>query len=313
MHRETDHPVEAPGEVARNPQEFDPTWNWLVNQRQKYAMAADNNDLNQGKQFPPEYIAPPGFMPWNPWLYPPIDKQGVFPLGFHPLHPFYADYYNIPYNFYVPGQEAFRVPEVDARPDTRDPSLENLKMLNRAIKHIEEVPHINQKSNSPHQQNTPDETSTQLPEITKPIKKTGTHRSSRFCEVENCETTRHFGPPGGKTRFCFYHKEEGMINLSLRRCLECTKTASFGYTKTNRKEYCYEHRKPDTINLSLKRCGHPGCERPASSTHSGRKRCSLHKDDALNASNSQDLAGDSDAQSITGPLGKKVKREQSPG
>lgn len=85
----------------------------------------------------------------------------------------------------------------------------------------------------------------------------------RTCEKEGCPTTRHFGFDGEKARFCFYHKEEGMTNLSLRKCLECHRTASFGLLSTKVKEFCSEHKKEGHINLSLKRCTIEGCDKTA--------------------------------------------------
>jgi len=306
MHSESGEPCPDFVQMSRE-LEMDRSENWDLNERKSYGVPPRLSDhSNQAQQFIPEHIGRPGFFPIHPWFYPPFDEQGMFSMRFHPLNPYYANCYTIPYGFCVPEREPFKTPQVPPTSDSRDPSLKNLHMLNQAIKHLEEAPHIHQNANQPHQQHTPNEATKHIPAQEKATKKRVTHRSSRFCEVESCETTRHFGPPGGKTRFCFYHKEEGMVNLSLRRCLECTKTASFGYINTNRKEYCYEHRKPDTINLSLKRCGHEGCERPASSSYC-RKLCSLHKDDALSPSYAQDLGYDSDTQSSNGFLEKKVK------
>lgn len=108
-------------------------------------------------------------------------------------------------------------------------------------------------------------------------------KSNRCCEFESCETTRHFGLPGEKSRFCFFHKKEGMINLSLRKCLDCNKTASFGYPDTHRKLFCSVHKKEGTINLSIRRCFYPDCEKTANygSFNEPLRFCSAHKTDKM--------------------------------
>jgi len=121
--------------------------------------------------------------------------------------------------------------------------------------------------------------------VTKAPKKSIEHevgesmKKNRTCEKEGCLTTRHFGYVGESARFCFCHKEDGMINLSIRKCMECSRTASFGLLQTKLKQYCKEHKKPEHINLSLKKCTIGTCPKTANYGFQNKplQFCSSHK------------------------------------
>jgi len=70
-----------------------------------------------------------------------------------------------------------------------------------------------------------------------------------------------------------------MVNLSLRKCLECSRTASFGLTHLKLKQYCSEHKKDGCINLSHKTCGSEHCDKSANFGYFGKplQFCRRHK------------------------------------
>jgi len=105
----------------------------------------------------------------------------------------------------------------------------------------------------------------------------------RSCEFKECKTTRHFGFPGEKARCCFVHRKDGMVNLSLRTCKECTRTASYGYLPGRKKQYCAGHKKEGTVNLSLRKCNFQECNKTANYGYVGErlKYCSAHKMDNM--------------------------------
>jgi len=104
-------------------------------------------------------------------------------------------------------------------------------------------------------------------------------KTSGKCEAEGCPTSRHFGYDRKTAKFCFQHKKEGMINLSLRKCLECPRTASFGFSHLKLKQYCSEHKKEGCINLSHKTCKTENCDKSANYGYFGKPLlfCKEHK------------------------------------
>jgi len=106
---------------------------------------------------------------------------------------------------------------------------------------------------------------------------------SRICEYKDCNTTRHYGHVGMHARFCSFHKEPGMINLSRKLCKECSKSACYGPPDTRKKLYCAEHKRHGTVNLTLRRCTFPNCGKTANYGHLGEitQYCSKHKTDEM--------------------------------
>lgn len=114
-----------------------------------------------------------------------------------------------------------------------------------------------------------------------------TKSRNRMCSENGCNKQASYGYylgnsvsvinlPKGVHENCSKHKKEGMVNLCAYKCLECKKTALFGYDG-NKPRYCSDHKKEDTINLKNHKC--LNCDSRASFGYeSNRKRlyCAYH-------------------------------------
>ncbi|QKF94021.1 hypothetical protein QKU48_gp0563 [Fadolivirus algeromassiliense] len=76
------------------------------------------------------------------------------------------------------------------------------------------------------------------------------------CKNTSCDKTAAYGYKGSSREYCSEHKLDDMINLKGYICAieGCTKRASYGYTKKDKKLYCVRDKKDDMINVLNKMC-----------------------------------------------------------
>lgn len=224
---------------------------------QPFPMEDENDPWSSGLP-PGKPYYPPSMMPWPPMYPPPWHHDYAYWWQQHCSKPFEET------------RPSSRTSEMDKRPQNNQfqdykPPADFSSPWAFSVPNINPPPPLGQ----PHMI-----IDSELLEMRK---------NSRICEQENCSTTRHFGWPGDKARFCFYHKKPGMFNLSLHKCIECNKTASFGYLSTKKKEFCNEHKKDGTINLSIRKCIFPECDKTANYGDFGDrlKFCRAHKMESM--------------------------------
>mmetsp|Transcript_27758 Transcript_27758/g.43722 ORF Transcript_27758/g.43722 Transcript_27758/m.43722 type:complete len:96 (-) Transcript_27758:75-362(-) len=82
------------------------------------------------------------------------------------------------------------------------------------------------------------------------------NRKKHYCEYHECSRAPafNFEGQGGKTRFCFEHKLEGMVRLkhSKKQLCEgvgCTVQASFNYQSERKMRFCALHKLKGMENL----------------------------------------------------------------
>ena len=82
----------------------------------------------------------------------------------------------------------------------------------------------------------------------------------RLCENPICDLHPNFGFKGQKARFCYQHKEEGMVDIISKRCenVNCEKHATHGY-KGQGYTYCSSHKVEGMINLDSQKCESLDC------------------------------------------------------
>lgn len=79
-------------------------------------------------------------------------------------------------------------------------------------------------------------------------------RKRPICIHEGCETMASFNYIGLTTRlYCNIHKLDGMINLTIVRCIICNNPASYNYIGKIGKLYCKIHKSPDMIDLNKRK------------------------------------------------------------
>ena len=98
------------------------------------------------------------------------------------------------------------------------------------------------------------------------------------CITDGCNVSASYNVPGETTAlYCASHREDGMVNIRMRRCRYpgCQKSSSFGHTS---KEFCKSHAEDGMRNLLAILCAHPGCEIQASYNVAGHrpKVCQAH-------------------------------------
>ena len=88
-------------------------------------------------------------------------------------------------------------------------------------------------------------------------------KNSQFCRSHNmgrclengCQTRAIFGFEGGNAKYCFKHKDNGMIDVKNKTCQYegCKKRPSYGIEGKNAK-YCIMHREDYMIDVVNKKC-----------------------------------------------------------
>ena len=66
-----------------------------------------------------------------------------------------------------------------------------------------------------------------------------------------------------RPRFCAFHKEDGMVNVTSKKCAQpaCTKQPCFNLPNELLGKFCATHRTPEMVNVRERRCEHGGCFR----------------------------------------------------
>jgi hypothetical protein len=121
--------------------------------------------------------------------------------------------------------------------------------------------------------------------------KCGSHKENgmidlthKKCQIEGCITRPTFGIEGGKATRCRIHKEEGMIDVVNKKCFfeGCTTSPVFGHVG-GRPLSCANHKHPDMIDLLSKLCEVAECNVRASFGIKGcsPSRCVKHKTEEM--------------------------------
>ena len=82
----------------------------------------------------------------------------------------------------------------------------------------------------------------------------------KLCKFENCLKTALYNYSSEiGAMFCKEHKDDNMINVTAKKCIEigCTTWPSFGYPG-GKMLYCEKH-KENMVNPSTKKCIENGC------------------------------------------------------
>ncbi len=95
------------------------------------------------------------------------------------------------------------------------------------------------------------------------------YRKGRFCfehkeegmmdvihpTCENCDKRPHFNTRGNsKGRFCFEHKEQGMVDVISPMCEKCDKRPNFNTRGTSKGRFCSEHKEEGMIDVIHRTC-----------------------------------------------------------
>ena len=81
---------------------------------------------------------------------------------------------------------------------------------------------------------------------------------NHVCKHINCTLLASFNYEGKKSGlYCSEHKLDSMIDINHKKCLECAKSALFGFEKPL---YCSEHKKDNMMNIVTKTCIYENCK-----------------------------------------------------
>ncbi|QIG60072.1 hypothetical protein [Dishui Lake large algae virus 1] len=115
-------------------------------------------------------------------------------------------------------------------------------------------------------------------------KEEGMIRSIKLCEREGCIKGALFDKPDGNGRFCADHKENGMINIKSKKCAHsnCIKQPSFNFVGKSAL-FCMKHRLVGMIDVNNMICIEPGCSARAKYGNERRKPkyCNTHKKEGM--------------------------------
>jgi len=103
-----------------------------------------------------------------------------------------------------------------------------------------------------------------------------------ICEYDGCKTESTFNFKGLNRKYCYKHKEEGMINVKDPVCIfeNCVKPAYYNYIGSKEKLYCNEHKLENMINVKSKLCIYEGCKKQPLFNYKNEKEgayCYEHK------------------------------------
>lgn len=108
-----------------------------------------------------------------------------------------------------------------------------------------------------------------------------------ICNYEGCKKTCRFNFPNEKKPlFCATHKQDGMINLSVKiKCSfeGCNKIPSYNFEGKNA-ERCSEHKLEGMVDVAHRICAHKDCRTIPTYNFEGIKTpkfCFSHKDDGM--------------------------------
>ena len=76
-----------------------------------------------------------------------------------------------------------------------------------------------------------------------------------MCKHADCKKVAVFNF-ASKTKgvYCFHHKEEGMVDVKHKKCLECKKIPAFNVEGETNGVYCADHKKKGMVNVVSKTC-----------------------------------------------------------
>jgi hypothetical protein len=104
----------------------------------------------------------------------------------------------------------------------------------------------------------------------------------KTCQHQGCKKERpvfnHRGEIKGK--YCRDHKAPEMINVNIRRCIDCDVIPTFNYMGKTKAIYCVIHKVHGMIDVKTKICEHLGCKIRSSFNIRGQKTgkyCDTHK------------------------------------
>ena len=107
----------------------------------------------------------------------------------------------------------------------------------------------------------------------------------RHCEFTGCRTRPCFNiPEETKGIFCYYHKQDGMVNVQRKRCIDITCNRYAYYSLPGRTaEFCFDHKTEDMIDIVGQLCVASECNRYSyyNLPDNPPKFCALHKQEGM--------------------------------
>jgi len=106
-----------------------------------------------------------------------------------------------------------------------------------------------------------------------------------MCKESGCKKQAHYNYQGEKKAIlCGTHKTDGMVNVTSKPCIECTKIPMFNKEGEKTGLYCFDHKKDEMVYITTKHCLE--CKKQANFNKCGEKKgiyCATHKkDDMIN-------------------------------
>ena len=100
---------------------------------------------------------------------------------------------------------------------------------------------------------------------------------ARICIV--CKKTQsYFNHCGLKSQYCFNCKIDGMINVNVKKCLECDEKSLYNYKGTRIQKYCKKNKLDKMFNCHNNICIFDDCLISSMYGINGKAtHCSLHK------------------------------------
>lgn len=84
------------------------------------------------------------------------------------------------------------------------------------------------------------------------------------CLEPGCKNERNFNFPGLKAEYCSLHCITGMIDLRMKKCIDCPVDnityPCFNYPDIKQPKYCNLHKKEGMVNKLAKQCSFPNCD-----------------------------------------------------
>jgi EsV-1-7 cysteine-rich motif len=104
------------------------------------------------------------------------------------------------------------------------------------------------------------------------------HMGCKKCPIYNIEGEK-------KGAYCKDHKKDGMVCVTIKKCIEegCTISARFNKKGLKKSLYCKAHMKPGMVDVVHKACAEKDCDQRATYNKKGLKElyCSMHKKEGM--------------------------------
>ena len=103
-----------------------------------------------------------------------------------------------------------------------------------------------------------------------------------MCKKDNCQTTASFNFLGMKPEYCGSCKDDGMVNVRSKTCVDCDKIPTYNREGEKPALYCLTHKKEDMVNVISKTCLE--CKKQPTYNREGETialYCSAHKTDDM--------------------------------